>query len=148
MARIGPVKVFPSGMYERTPVEVVMKTDIRYFMRAVKDWLDVSPSQASLFKQLTKGGEIPPQFIKSPLGEKKLTKEEEWVVPKDWTDEDIRVVRDTWSTIPNYDFDPELAPPWWQECKERMAKTTRPSIRRKIYQEYLTKEVNEYCNRT
>lgn len=131
-----------------------MKSDMGYFLQAVKDWLNVSPSQAGYFKQLTKGGEIPPRFIgETHIKKKKVrivntSEGKDYEPPKDWTIEDLQCVRNNWDIIPNYDFDPDYAPKWWPEYKERVSKITRPSIRRQIYDEYIRKELNDYDKRS
>lgn len=144
-AREGPYQTFPHGQYEGVPVIAVMKSDMQYFLQAVKDWLNVTPAQAGYFKQITKGGEIPPHFI----GEThKEISNEEWKPPKEYTREDIRVVEKGYlAEIPNYDFDPKLAPGWWKTYKEK-SKGLRPAQKWNLYNDLLNKELNDFDRRT
>lgn len=61
--RSGPFEYFQWGKYNRRKVVDIIKEDPYYIMVAVKDWLYLSPGQATYFSQRW-GGEIPPKFIK------------------------------------------------------------------------------------
>lgn len=141
--RRGPFQVWPSGKYRGNLIDSTIREDPAFFMYEVKMWLDITPEQAELFYDVTGGGEIPPRFIKDS---QKKEEEGEYKWPEYYTQEDIAVVKDMWHTIPNYDFDPDLAPEWWPECKARMEKEKRPSVRRKIYDGYLKRDLQEYVH--
>ena len=143
--RRGPFKVWPSGKYVGNLIDATIREDPAYFMYTVKAWLDISPEQAELFQFVTDGGEIPLKYIKKGSPTKVTnTSKEDYDPPEGWTIEDIQLVKNTWNPIPNYDFDPEMAPDWWPECKKKMDKEKRPTKRREIYESYLRKEVQDY----
>ena len=78
--RSGPFEYFQWGKYNRRKVVDIIKEDPYYIMVAVKDWLYLSPGQATYFSQRW-GGEIPLKFIRefplnSPPGEKSVPKRE------------------------------------------------------------------------
>lgn len=137
-SRRGPYSRFPSGKYLGQRVEDVIRRDPRYFMWAVKEWLDVSPQQALLFELQTGGGEIPSQYVKSfpdnPSDER--SPEDFFKSSKDreayWRNLDL--------SIPNYDFDPSGAPSWWREFKQKSQNIDSIWERYFLYQQYVDKE--------
>lgn len=129
--RKGPYVRFPHGRYEGATITDIIRSDPRYFMYAVKDWLNVTPEQASLFTLVT-DGEIPLRYISqdTPLDERSIRKGD-LDSHLYWTNQDL---------LPNYDFDPSEAPDWWPEYKERSKGLTRPSERIALYQEIVFRE--------
>lgn len=120
-SRVGPLETFNWGKYNRVSVKDVIRKDPQYFMVAVKDWLDVSPDQATLFTLLYEG-EIPQRYIKefspdlSPaLGEKLSRRESNVSLGKRVPDPD-RIEQYLYESnkdiLPNWDFDPESKPEW------------------------------------
>lgn len=130
LGREGPYRRFPRGRYQGVPIEEVIRKDPRYVMWAIRDWLDVSPQQATLFTRIT-GGEIPPRFVKpSPLqGE-------------EWTERDLHVYWSNQDLVPNYDFYGE-GPSWWEEYKRRVKGETHPAKRLSLYQEYVRRDFSQ-----
>lgn len=61
--RSGPFEYFQWGKYNRRKVVDIIKEDPYYIMVAVKDWLYLSPGQATYFSRLY-DGEIPLKFIR------------------------------------------------------------------------------------
>lgn len=61
--RSGPFEYFRWGKYNRRKVVDIIREDPYYIMAAVKDWLYLSPDQATYFSSRY-SGEIPPEFIK------------------------------------------------------------------------------------
>lgn len=61
--RSGPFEYFQWGKYNRRKVVDIIREDPYYIMAAVKDWLYLSPDQATYFSSRY-SGEIPPKFIK------------------------------------------------------------------------------------
>lgn len=61
--RSGPFEYFQWGKYNRRKVIDIIREDPYYIMAAVKDWLYLSPDQATCFSSRY-NGEIPPKFIK------------------------------------------------------------------------------------
>lgn len=114
-SRIGPLEVLDRGPYLGKKVEEVIKKNPLYIMSCIKEWLDISPLQAQVFRQVTEG-DIPNKFI-------------------------VRDQLDILS-IPNYDFCPEIAPGWWEEFKEK-GKYLTPSGYVRLYQEYSNKDLQK-----
>lgn len=108
--RVGPLELFNRGQYKGQRVEDIIRRNPQYVMYCIKEWLDISPRQALVFERCTGGGIIPDRYIKeSPPSEE-----------DDWTQGDRRIYNDNLDVgIPNYDFDPGVAPPWWREFKLR-----------------------------
>ena len=84
-SRIGPLEVMDRGPYLGKKIEEVIKKNPLYIMSCIKEWLDISPLQAQIFRQVTEG-DIPNKFI-----------------AKDQLDI---------LSIPNYDFCQVTAPGW------------------------------------
>ena len=55
--------IFQWGKYNRRKVVDIIREDPYYIMAAVKDWLYLSPDQATYFSSRY-NGEIPPKFIR------------------------------------------------------------------------------------
>lgn len=95
--RKGPLTRFEEGEYLGERVEDIIRVNPLYFMKAVKEYLDITPEQARVFRERT-GGEIPDRFIRRvPEG------------PVDvlyWSNRDL---------LPNLAFYPEDTPGWWEE---------------------------------
>lgn len=146
--RRGPYNSFKEGRYLGEKIEDVIKVDPMYVAKAIKAYLDVTEAQAQLFTKVTNGGEIPRKYIREDKKRKArievVSKVDDFEWPKNYTIEDIQVVKDNWFRLPNWDFDPEMAPPWYAEYKERTKKVTRPSIKKKIYEELLQREMDGY----
>ena len=154
--RRGPLTHFPQGQYKGQRIEDVIRRNPNYVMWAVKEWLDLTPSQAGLFEAVTGGGIIPDRYIKesppkviSPIREKQESppkKEKDspesaigWLT---WGPDGIDEVNNPGKTIPNYDFDPDMAPDWWprfkKECEGKNALE-----RYDIYERYRNEELKE-----
>ena len=141
-SRRGPYSTFPSGKYLGQRVEDIIRRDPRYFMWAVKEWLDVSPSQALLFELQTGGGEIPSQYIKESKEETSKIPEVEESSPRvDKRDE--MIYSRNLDLVPNYDFDPSIAPTWWQEFKQKSLEERSLYKRYLLFQEYQDKDWQE-----
>lgn len=138
-SRKGPFIRFPHGKYQGRKVEDIIVQDPHYFMWAVKEWLDVSPTQALIFELHTGGGEIPSQYIKENKEETSKIPEVEESSPKvDKRDE--MIYNRNLDLVPNYDFDPSTAPPWWREFKQRSLEERSLYRRYTLYQEYQDKD--------
>lgn len=139
--RRGPLTKFPQGRYINCRIGEVIEKDPRYIMVQVKEWLNLSPSQAEKFQQVT-GGSIPEKYIVSPPKREspsiiKVPSIEQDKSPKpdiDWTYEDDMV--DIFRIPLYYDQEPEIAPPWWREFRQKTLNIKRPSILFKMYKEY------------
>lgn len=157
--RKGPLEKFTFGKYVGCRVEDIIRRDPNYFMWAVKEWLDVSPQQAFLFETVTGGGIIPDSYI-SERREKKVasalvggedrdspprperspfdhSKNRKWYEENDFPD---------W---PNYDFDPSIAPEWWEEFKSKIKDLCLDEANA-LYRDYQRKEIHklmEYWNK-
>ena len=133
--RKGPYQKYPIGKYQGIPVEEIIRKDPRYFMWTVKEWLNVSPSQAFLFEEVTEGGEIPRKYISEenpPVGGR--------MSPHSWDSQDEHLYWTNQDLIPNYDFDPRGAPSWWLEYKEKIKGEVHPGRRLTIYQKYVMED--------
>lgn len=131
--RKGPFERLPQGKYQGSLVEDIIRRDPRYFMWAVKEWLDVSPKQATLFTLLT-DGEIPLRYISEDAPQDRRN-----VSPYNvggWSQADEHVYWTNQDLIPNYDFDPESAPTWWEEYKRKVKGETHPAKRLAVYEQF------------
>lgn len=61
--RIGPLSKMPRGKYKGKDILWVIREDPYEFMVAVKEYLQITPDQAKVFKGVTKGGKIPERYI-------------------------------------------------------------------------------------
>ena len=136
-SRRGPLSVFKAGKYVGNRIEDIIKKDPYYFIWAVKEWLNISPEQASLFEEVTNGGTIPKKYIVSP------TRKEEplvYIPYLSWGPEGVCEVKNPVYCIPNYDFDPDLAPDFWKEFKKaltpEMGEAERGNLFRRLQDEY------------
>jgi len=131
VVRKGPFRKWPQGKYLGELVEDVIANDPYYFMTAVKEWLDISPYQADLFEEITGGGKIPDRYIKRVSEETKLQERDDKLY---YSNNDI---------LPNWDFDPTLAPKWWPEFKERSKGLTHCCQRVDLYNSYVQRDIRE-----
>lgn len=138
MVRRGPLKTLDCGPYKGMAIDTLIRTNTRYFMSCVKEWLDISPSQARTFTLVTSGGEIPPRYIKEFPSQEKTTPTD-----LDWTSRDRMLYNENLDILPNYDFDPSTAPEWWEEFKRRSAGFTRPSQIVNLYESYVKKDLQK-----
>lgn len=129
--RRGPFREWPEGKYRGIPVIEVIENDPMAFMQAVKGWLDITEHQADVFREITGGGEIPTRYIKRVLGEDELKRRDDNLYN---TNRDI---------LPNWDFDPSVAPRWWPEFKERCKTLTHCSQRVDLYNSYVRQDMQE-----
>lgn len=122
--REGPLEYLDRGMYKGSRVEDIIRKNPSYIMHAIKEWLYITPHQALVFEEVTGGGIIPEAYIK------------ERVPPS----------RGEYSTsrdlYPNWDFDPEMAPPWWKEFKEEAHKVSPEEVP-ELYERYSRKELKK-----
>lgn len=102
-------------------------------MWAVKEWLNLTPSQAGLFEAVTGGGIIPDRFIVQELPSPRPESPPKGDFPQ-WTGEDC-----TW---PNLGFDPDLAPGWWKEFEEKI-KGLSSTQAKWLFEDYRKKELKE-----
>lgn len=128
MQREGPLDTLPRGTYKGRTVDYIIRNNPRYFMSCVKEWLDISPSQAHLFTLVT-SGEIPQRYIK-----KDPPKAEEW------TERDYRLYYSNQDILPNHDFEDD-PPEWWEEFKEKSKGMTRPSQIVDLYRKYTQRDL-------
>lgn len=136
MQREGPWERIPRGIYQGKTVEWLIRNNPRYFMSCVKEWLDISPTQAKIFKEVSRGGEIPDRYIINdhPYRSREI---------KDWTERDYLIYYSNRDILPDYDFDPSQAPEWWEEFKRRSAEFTRPSQTVDLYESYVKKDLQK-----
>lgn len=130
--RRGPYSEWPEGRYRGIPMTEVITNDPMTFMQAVKGWLDITESQADVFREITGGGEIPLRYIKVMPGESKVQARDDRLY---YSNRDI---------LPNWDFDPSVAPRWWPEFKERCKSLTHCSQRVDLYNEYMRKGIRDF----
>lgn len=109
MIRRGPWQTFQTGKYKGRRVEDIIRDDVYYFMWAVKEFLDVSPDQAALFRR-TSGGTIPGYLVKSP--------------PPPRQEPELKgrarnIYERSLDILPNYDDFPDSRPDWWLEFQEQ-----------------------------
>lgn len=129
--REGPLEYLDRGMYKGSRVEDIIRKNPSYIMHAVKEWLYVTPRQALVFEEVTGGGIIPDTYIKkmSPSGEGG------YIHSRD--------------LYPNWDFDPDQAPPWWEEFKKEANKVNPeevPGLYEKYSRRELRKIIQEFYN--
>lgn len=129
--RRGPYQEWPEGKYRGIPVTEVIENDPYTFMAAVKGWMDVTPYQAALFEEITGGGVIPDRYVKRLTGEEELKRRDDSLYN---TNRDI---------LPNWDFDPSVAPRWWPEFKEKCKTLTHCSQRVDLYNSYVRRDMQE-----
>lgn len=128
--RRGPCEVLPQGKYQGMRVDDIIRRDPRYFMWAVKEWLNVSPKQAILFTLLT-DGEIPLKYISEDT-----PRDKRGGLPPPDKETYVREIE----LVPNWDFDPESAPSWWQTYKEKSRGKVSLSEKVKVYQDVVREE--------
>ena len=121
MAREGPFFRFPKGRYIGEKVEDVLQVDPYYFMTCVKEYLDITPSQATQFRRKT-GGSIPSQYIKKGYDDSSPSSGISDFIP------------------PNYD-DFGGAPEWWEDYKKEVK--DRPQDAEKIYEKYRRQDLQK-----
>lgn len=133
MQREGPLDILPRGIYQGKTVEWLIRNNPRYFMSCVKEWLDISPTQAKIFKEVSHGGEIPDRYIINdhPYRPREI---------KDWTERDYLLYYSNQDILPNHDFEDD-PPKWWEEFKRRSSGMTRPSQIVDLYRGYIKRDL-------
>lgn len=133
MQREGPWDKVPRGIYQGKTVEWLIRNNPRYFMSCVKEWLDISPTQAKIFKEVSHGGEIPDRYIINdhPYRPREI---------KDWTDRDYSIYYSNQDILPNHDFEDD-PPEWWEEFKRKSSGMTRPSQIVDLYRSYTRRDL-------
>lgn len=153
--RKGPFTHFPQGQYKDRRVEDVIRVNPQYVMWAVKEWLNLTPSQAGLFEAVTGGGIIPDRYIVEEVPKPISPKDRQESPPKEdsqvphismgwfsWSPDGVDMVEDAGDTVPNYEFDPLLTPDWWPRFKKE-CEGKSGSQRRDIFERYRKEEIQE-----
>ena len=135
MQREGPWDKIPRGIYQGKTVEWLIRNRTKYFMSCVKEWLDISPTQARLFKEVSQGGEIPDRYIINdhPYRPREV---------KEWTERDYLIYYSNRDILPNYDWDPS-PPSWWEEFKRKSEGMERPSEIYDLFHKYESDSLKE-----